>query len=129
MWQEPTAPFYRFATPLTLPPLGATFVDHQRAAFRATYRRRLSRESALLVFERFEGNPFLFQQWLIALGMNPGLDAQEAEGRVLRDLAAQLDFDGVWLGLSPEQRAVARLLAERAQGLFGSAVEGRAADG
>lgn len=119
------APFYRFATPLTLPPLGEDFVDHQRAAFRATYRRRLAREGALHAFERFKANPFIFQQWLIALGMNPGLSENDAEARVLRDLAAQMDFDRVWLGLSSEQRAVARLLAERAQGLFGSAVEPR----
>ena len=119
------APFYRFATPLTLPPLGEDFVDHQRAAFRRTYRRKLSRDAALHAFDRFKANPFLFQQWLVALGMNPGQAEQDAEAQVLRDLAAQLDFDRVWLGLTPEQRAVARLLAERAQGLFGSAVEAR----
>ncbi len=120
-----TAPFYRFATPLTLPPLGEDFVDHQRAAFRTTYRRRLTREAALHAFDRFKANPFIFQQWLIALGMDVGLNEADAEARVLRDLAAQLDFDRVWLGLTSDQRAVARLLAERAQGLFGSAVEQR----
>jgi len=121
------APFYRFATPISLPPLGEDFVDHQRAAFRATYRRKLTRESALHAFDRFKGNPFIFQHWLTVLGMNAGLDDGAAEARVLRDLAGQLDFDRVWLALTPEQRAVARLLAERAQGLFGSAVEARLA--
>ncbi|MGL6209779.1 MAG: hypothetical protein ACRC14_08125 [Paracoccaceae bacterium] len=119
------APFYRFATPLTLPPLDESFVDHQREAFRATYRRKLSRDVALQAFERFKGNPFIFQQWLIALGMNQGLTESDAEAQVLCDLAAELGFDRVWLGLSTEQRAVARLLAERAQGIFGGAVEAR----
>ncbi len=119
------APFYRFATPLTLPPLGDEFVDHQRAAFRATYRRKLPRESALHAFARFKSNPFLFQHWLTAMGTNPALTDQDAEAQVLRDLAAQLDFDGAWLGFGVEHRAMARLLAERAQGLFGSAVEAR----
>ncbi len=119
------APFYRFATPLSLPPLGTDFVDHQRAAFRATYRRKLTRTAALHAFDRFQANPFIFQQWLIALGMNAALTDSDTEALVLRNLAAEFDFAGVWLGLSREQRAVARLLAERAQGLFGSAVEQR----
>lgn len=119
------APFYRFATPLTLPPLGADFVDHQCKRFRATYRRKITREAALPVFDRLSANPFLFQQWLNALGMNPELSEPEAEAQVLRDLAAQLDFDGIWLGLTSPQRAVARLLAERAQGVFGTSVEPR----
>jgi len=119
------APFYRFATPVSLPPLGPGFVDFQCGVFRKVYRRRLSRDAAGHAFKRFRGNPFIFRQWLSLLGSNAGLTEMDAEARVLRDLAAQLDFDRVWMRFTGEQRAVARLLAERAHGLFGSAAEPR----
>ncbi|MCA1937028.1 MAG: hypothetical protein LDL37_16410 [Asticcacaulis sp.] len=106
------APFYRFATQMTLPVLDDGFVDHQLAVFRAKARRRIERSDALRVFARIEHNPLFFQQWLIALMAHDRLTPDTAMTHVLDELGAQFGFDRLWSGLSPLQRATLRLLAE-----------------
>lgn len=122
------APFYRFAAPLTLPEFEEGFVDHQLDVFRKTYRRTIDRGEALRFFERFNRNPMFFQRWLITLGLHPGLSEAEASARTVQDLARQLDFDRNWRELTTAQRAVARLVAERTEGLFGEAAAPRLAE-
>lgn len=121
-------PFFRFAAPLKLPVLGEDFVDHQLAMFARTYRRRLDRAAALRFFARFEANPMFFQRWLVTLGLDPGLSEDAASAETARALALQLDFDGRWRGLTPLQRAMARLIADRAEGLFGEEAAPRLAE-
>ncbi|WP_298330341.1 hypothetical protein [Asticcacaulis sp.] len=106
------APFYRFATQMTLPALDDGFVDHQLAVFRAKARRRIERGDALRVFARIENNPLFFQQWLIALMAHDRLTPDTAMTHVLDELGAQFGFDRMWSGLSSLQRAILRLLAE-----------------
>jgi hypothetical protein len=122
------APFFRFATPLTLPPLSDDFVDHQLRAFQAAYRRPLDRAEALAFFERFNRFPEVFNRWLTTLGQNPAMSAAEASQRTADDIARQFDHAGVWRGLSPLMRAMARAVAERRPGLFGEGAGPRLAE-
>ncbi|WP_300554487.1 ATP-binding protein [Maricaulis sp.] len=118
-----SAPFFRFATPVDLPPLGEEFVAHQLKAFGEISRRKLDRAKADAVFERFERNPLIFQRWLMMLAVRPDLDEDGTLDLVRAALAEELGFEPIWLKLSPGQRIVARLLAERVEQIYGE--EGR----
>lgn len=114
------APLYRFAAPLTLPPLGAGFVDHQLGVFHGVFQRRVDRATALAFFERFGANPMLFQRWLMTLGQYRDLSEADAAAQTADALARDLEFDRRWLDLQPHHRAMARILAERAHDPFGA---------
>lgn len=116
------APFYRFATPMTLPDFPDDFVDHQLAVFARTYRRRLQRNAALTWFHRFNRNAELFNQWLMVLGMNLALSEAEASQTMAAALHDSFGFARLWRDLTPLQRAIARLVADEEPGLFGTAV-------
>jgi len=107
-----SAPFYRFATQMTLPVLGDEFVDHQLAVFKDRAKRTLNRADALSAFERIEHNPLFFQQWLIALMAHKTLSPDAAIGVVLEELGIQFGFYTHWGKLDSLQRAVIRILAE-----------------
>lgn len=115
-----SAPLYRFAAPLHLPPMGPEFVDHQIGVFRRVYRRKLDRDTALAFFEHFQGNPMFFQRWLTTLGLSPHLAETEAARLTAQDLAADLELDRKWLALSTPHRAMARIIAERLPDPFGA---------
>ncbi|MFT3996921.1 MAG: hypothetical protein QM667_05910, partial [Asticcacaulis sp.] len=112
------APFYRFATQMTLPELDDGFVDHQLGVFKNKARRRIDRGEALGAFARIGRNPLFFQQWLIALMAHDGLTPETAIAHVLDELGAQFGFDRAWRDLSALQRAVLRLLAEEVAQLY-----------
>lgn len=114
------APLYRFAAPLTLPPLGPDFVTHQLAVFHRVFQRRLDPATALAFFDRFAANPMVFQRWLMTLGQNRDLSEQAAADQTADALAHDLDFDRTWLDLQPHHRAMARILAERGLDPFGA---------
>jgi predicted AAA+ superfamily ATPase len=122
------APFFRFATPLSLPQLSDDFVDHQLRAFKAAYRRPLDRAEALLFFRRFNSFPEVFNRWLTTLGQNPAMSAAEASLRTADEIARQFDHAGIWRGLSALMRAMARVVAERRPGLFGDGAGPRLAE-
>lgn len=107
-----SAPFYRFATQLTLPILDEAFVDHQLALFKDRAKRTLARGDALKVFERVERNPLFFQQWLIQLMANKSVSPDAAITVIMEDLGQQFGFDATWKKLDGLQRAVCRILAE-----------------
>jgi hypothetical protein len=119
MFSAKDAPFFRFATPVELPPLEISFVDHQLKAFRATSKSKVEREDAVVVFERFERNPMFFQRWLTTLALNPNMSGKQAIELVQLEVAEELGFAARWAALAPIQRAVARLIADRTDGLFG----------
>lgn len=128
MFSARAAPFFRFATPLTLPPLSDDFVDHQLRAFQNAYRRPLDRAEALAFFQRFNRYPEVFNRWLTTLGQNPAMSAAAASQRTAEDIARQFDHAGLWRGLSPLMRAMARAVAERRPGLFGEGAGPRLAE-
>lgn len=121
------APFYRFATQMTLPDLDEEFVDHQLAVFTSKARRNIDRADAVAVFDKIGRNPLFFQQWLIAMMVHSGLTPDTAIVHVLDELGAQFGFDKTWNDLSALQRAVLRLLAEHVGQLYAEASTARMA--
>jgi hypothetical protein len=119
MFSSREAPLYRFAAPLTLPPLGPDFVTHQLAVFHRVFQRRLDPGIALAFFDRFGANPMVFQRWLMTLGQYRDLPEEAAADQTADALAHDLEFDRLWLGLQPHHRAMARILAERDHDPFG----------
>lgn len=113
------APFYRFATQMTLPQLDAAFVDHQLGIFKSKAKRKVSREDALRVFTKVEHNPLFFQQWLIALMAHDRLDADSAIAYVLEELGQQFGFADLWDDLGRLDRATLHLLAVRSDEIYG----------
>jgi hypothetical protein len=120
MFSSRDAPLYRFAAPLSLPPLGPAFVDHQLGVFHRVFQRRIDRPTALDFFQRFGGNPMLFQRWLMTLGQYRDLPEAEAAAQTTDALARDLEFDRRWLELQPHHRAMARMLAEGGHDPFGA---------
>lgn len=113
------APFYRFATQMTLPTLDEKFVDHQLQVFKSKAKRKINRADALSVFGKVEQNPLFFQQWLIAMMAHASLTPDTAIDHVLAELGEQFGFDDVWFDLGDLQRAVLRLLAEHTKQIYG----------
>ncbi|MGE3709662.1 MAG: hypothetical protein AB7G35_08325 [Hyphomicrobiaceae bacterium] len=121
MFTARDAPFFRFATPVELPPLDERFVDHQLKAFRTASKARVARTSAMDVFQRFDRNPMFFRRWLAEIALHPGMSEADAIVRVQAQFAEEFGFSAQWLALSSVQRVVARLLAERTDQIYGQA--------
>ncbi len=119
MFTARQAPFFRFAQPIDLPKLDDRFVDHQLAALRETSKTRVARDTALAMFAQCQRNPMMFQRWLTTLALNPNLSPEAAMEAVSNDMADEFGFATLWVGLTPTQRLVARLLAERVSQLYG----------
>ncbi len=119
MFTAKEAPFFRFATPVDLPPLDESFVDHQLKASGATSKAKVDRDEALTVFERFERNPMFFQRWLTTLSLNPTMPGSDAIDLVQAQIADEFGFPKQWLQLSSTQRTAARLIADQSPQLFG----------
>ena len=116
------APFFRFATPISLPDLTEDFVVHQLDVFAKTFHRKLDPEIAQSFFARFGGNPMIFRTWLVTLGTQRHLSEQEAMTQAEASLAATLDFDRIWItDLKATHRIWARLIAERTSQITGQA--------
>lgn len=119
MFSAREAPFFRFAAPVDLPVMDEGFVDHQLAAFRATSKAKVRRETALDIFNRFDRSPLFFQRWLTTIALHPELGEEAAIGEVQAEIAAEFGFGRQWLELSALQRAAARLLAEKVGRIYG----------
>ena len=71
MFSEREAPFFHFATPLDLPPLGAPFVDHLLSVHEDITGTRPDRNEAGAVFERLHSNPYFFRLVVESLVLDP----------------------------------------------------------
>ena len=111
MFSARQAPFFHFATPIELPALGTSFVDHVLGTFRKVSRRTLARRDMLRAFEKLHANPYFFRMLVETLLHDPALGVEAALERVRERIAADLGYPGIWLGLTPVQRATARVLA------------------
>jgi hypothetical protein len=127
MFSAAEAPFFRFAAPFELPPLDESFVDHQLAVFARINPRRIDRAEALAFFARFRGNPQFFQRWLQALALSPTAGLAASAETVAAQIAGELGFPARWRGMTPIQRAMARLLAEDGDEPYGAAAGTRTA--
>lgn len=119
MFSTRQAPFFRFAQPVDLPPLGEDFVDHQLRAFAASSKAKVTRAAALDVFESFDRNPLFFQRWLMTMALQPGLPSTEAIASVRAAIAEEFGFAAKWVDLSATQRLTARMLADGVRQLYG----------
>ncbi len=119
MFSAREAPFFRFATPIDLPPLDDAFVDHQLAAFKATWKAKVKRDEALTTFQRFDRNPLFFKRWLTKIAFDPDMSGEHAIAEVQDDIAEEFGFGKRWLDLNDVQRVTARLLAEHVDRIYG----------
>lgn len=119
VFSDRTAPFFRFAVPIELPPMDEDFVDHQLNVFRSISRAKIEREKALEIFHRVGDNPLLFQSWLMKIAMHPSMSESEAIEATQADLAKQFGFDRTWEHLNPNQRVTARMLADPVDQIYG----------
>ena len=119
MFSARRAPFFHFAPRIELPPLGDAFVEHMIGAFRAASGRTLPLPEALAAFHRMRRSPFVFRTLLDVLLHDSAIQIERAMGEVRNRIAASLDYSGVWLSLSPLQRATAQALAAGLDRPFG----------
>lgn len=115
------APFYRYATQMTLPTLDEAFVDHQLKVYKSKAKRAIERTEALRVFDKVERNPLFFQQWLIAMMAHASLTPKTALTHVLDGFGEQFGFADTWNDLKPLQRATMRLLADHVDQIYADA--------
>jgi len=128
MFSQKDAPFFNFATPILLEPLGDAFFDHQIAAFRKSFGRKVDEGAARDRFEAVDRNPELFQRWLNVLGQNPDITPEQATEATDRQFAIVEDYFGRWRQMTLIQRQFMRLVAEEVSGLFGKAGAERISD-
>ena len=119
MFSARSAPFFHFASRIELPPLGDAFVEHMIGAFRTASGRTLPLPDALAAFHRMRRSPFIFRTLLDVLLHDPAMRIETAMEEVRHRIAASLDYSGVWLSLSPLQRATAQVLAAGLDRPFG----------
>ena len=119
MFSARSAPFFHFASRIELPPLGGGFVEHMIGAFRTASGRTLPLPEALAAFHRMRRSPFVFRTLLDVLLHDPAMRIETAMEEVRHRIAASLDYSGVWLSLSPLQRATAQVLAAGLDRPFG----------
>lgn len=113
------APFFHFATPIVLPPLGEPFVDHVLDTFEKASQRRPRRNEMLSAFERLHRNPYFFRVLIETMLHDPGLTVGSALEQVRDRLAVDLGYPGTWLALTAIQRAFAQALPHGAKRPFG----------
>ena len=111
MFSNREAPFFHFATPIDLPPLGEPFVDHLVAVFRRTTSRTPDRDGMLDAFDRLHHNPYFFRLLVQTMLHDPDHTPGSALDHVRERIAADLGYPEAWLALTPIQRETARALA------------------
>lgn len=112
MFAARQAPFFHFATPIDLPPLGEPFVDHILATMADAAQRRPDRDEMLAAFNNLHRNPYYFRMLVETMLLNPHLTTAAALRAVRDRIAVELGYRETWLSLSPLQRAVAQALLE-----------------
>ncbi len=115
MFSARQAPFFHYATPIDLPPLGEPFVDHMLRAMARIAHRRPERAEMVAAFDRLHRNPYYFRTLVETMLMNPRFGTAEAIADVRDRVAAELGYGDIWLALMPLQRAVAHALLSDAQ--------------
>lgn len=113
------APFYRFAHTFQLPDLNEEFVYHQLEVFHRVSKQQVSKERALEVFDEFNRNPQILQQWLINVSVNPSISDEEALRMAETELADEYGYALDWLEMNPIQRIVARMIAHKVRNVYG----------
>ncbi len=111
MFSARQAPFFHFATPIELPPLGEPFVDHMTAAFSTVSGRTPNRGELIDAFTQLHGNPYFFRLLIDVLLYSPDLDVGAALATVRDRIAVDLGYANAWVALPPLHRGVVQALA------------------
>ena len=128
MFSDREAPFFHFATPLDLPPLGTPFVEHLVEVGERRTGRTIDRDAALAGFEALHRNPYFFRLLIEALLLDPASSVGQGVARVRERLGEELRYPETWLGLTALQRAVIGALAEGVEKPYGAAARRRMAE-
>ena len=112
IFADKDGPFYRFATPVDLPHLGDEFVEFMLDRVKAVSSHTIDRCVVLNAFETFGKNPLLLRSWLNNLLLNPEMDPKGDASLFIDQTAERFGFDESWRTLTPQNRAMARLVAE-----------------
>ena len=115
LFSTKTAPFYRFATDIQLPPLGAGFVDHQLAHYPAQETAPIADREAMQTFKTLGGNPEYFRRFLRERAFAPALCGQEVLEGLIAKIADEQGFQPMWAALSDRDRLVLRMVTEGVQ--------------
>ena len=111
MFSSRQAPFFHFATPMELPPLGEPFVDHMLTALERVSGRSPARNDMIDAYTRLHANPYFFRLLIDVLLHTPNLAVADALDQVRDRIAVDLGYANSWLALSPLHRGVAWALA------------------
>ena len=112
MFAARQTPFFHFATPINLPPLGEPFVDHLLETCRRTTHRTMDRGAMLAAFQALHVNPYFFRLLVETMILDPILTVERALEQVRYRIADELGYSDMWLRLTPVQRAVTGALAQ-----------------
>ena len=112
IFADRVAPFFRFAVPVELPDLDDNFLEFMYNRFKSITSRSIKFSVRKNAFEVFNRSSFLYKSWLSELALDPELDPKESIVLHLERTAESLGFGEMWRTLSPQNRAMARLIAE-----------------
>lgn len=118
MFSTRDAPFFHFATEITLPALDARFVDHMLGAFKAASKRTLPRRAALAAFEDLHSSPYFFRRFVETMLLDPSQKVPAALANFRSRMAEALGYPSTWIRLTALQRGVVLALAEGAEKPF-----------
>lgn len=122
------APFFRFASKVTLTPLDEDFVDRQFRRLRDSGLLHVTRADAAAVFDHYDRSPMWFNRWVAKLMLYPSLRPEEARLAIEAELAEENGYDRLLGDLPVSQRAMLLLLAEGDKGSTGQAAMDRHTD-
>ena len=88
------------------------FLEFMYNRFKSITSRSIKSSVRKNAFEAFNRSSLLYKSWLSELALNPKLDPKESIVPILDRTAESLGFDEIWRTLSPQKRAMARLIAE-----------------
>lgn len=119
------APFYNFATPLRLPPLGAGFAGFMLKHYPAQTKVPITEDDALAILNGFGGSPFYFRRWLEVRPTMPNSTHQEVADYIAALAADENGYEDIWLRYEDPHRLVLHMVARGVKSLYGD--EGRGA--
>lgn len=112
------APFFRFAYPLGMPPLGESFIRYLVALANKKSNLLLDVKPTVEFFERYEQDPYLFKRWLEAKMREANADSDVLMKREVQTMAADFGLPEQWQDFSSEKKEVMYLLATDAVKIY-----------
>lgn len=112
IFADRAAPFFCFAFPVELPDLDDKFLEFMYNRFKSITSRSIKSSVRKKAFEVFNRSSFLYKSWLSELALNPELDPNGSIVPHMERTAESFGFYETWRTLSPQNRAMARLIAE-----------------